>query len=192
MMKTLKLLTVIFLTTLLLSCSKNKEDEELYMEITPQYPMKTLLENGVMELKGTKVNSPNTFELGYEFKTFKNGKITAFNVRIPDSEEIRVTLWDAETEEIIYTEYVQTTADLISTIEINPINIISGKNYVISLNTNDYYAFNDNGNQIFPTETNDVFILNYRVKTSTIQQFPSFSSESSYLGVVDIKFVPNN
>lgn len=67
---------IVAMTMVFLSCSKNNDDNEL-MEIPSQYPMKELMEAGAMELKSTKVNGPNHFELGYRFKSFKDGEITA-------------------------------------------------------------------------------------------------------------------
>ncbi len=193
-MKTQKLISGIVLTVILLmGCSKN-EDEEIVVEATPQYPMKSLIESGHMELKNSKQNSAIQFEAGYKFKSFKNGSIKALGVRVPDNGEYRVTLWNFDTEEVLATVNITATSQLLSFQDVEPININSGVDYFVSVNTNDYYIFNDSGNVIFPAESEDILITQYRVRTgmNLNQLMPHQTSTTSYLGMVDIKFVPNN
>ncbi|NMH88298.1 DUF4082 domain-containing protein [Flavivirga algicola] len=173
------------------SCSKNDDSVEI-IESTPEYPMKTLIENGIMELNNTKVNSPNTFELGYKFKPFKNGKITALGVRVPENDTYRITLWNVDTEEILKTINVTSSSGLLSFEDIDPINIESGTSYFVSVNTNDYYSFNDGGNVIFPAEIDNILITGYGSYFGQNQTLPVNFGNTAYLGMVDIKFIPNN
>ncbi|WP_303317646.1 DUF4082 domain-containing protein [Flavivirga abyssicola] len=173
------------------SCSKNDDEIEV-IEATPQYPMKSLIESGHMQVNYQKVNSPNTFEMGYKFKTFKSGKITALGTRIPNNETYRVTLWNAETETILATAMVVSSSGLLSFEDIEPIAIDSGTTYFVSVNTNDYYQFTNTGNDLFPVEMGDVLISGYGSSYGTSQTLPATFSETSYLGMVDIKFVANN
>ncbi|NJX15129.1 DUF4082 domain-containing protein [Tamlana crocina] len=186
-------LTLIILLTCLMSCSKS--DDEIIIESAPEYPMKSLIENGDLELKYTKKNSPNTFEMGYKFKTFKSGKILALGIRVPDSDTYRVTLWNANTEEILVTTNVVSSSGLLSFEDIPPVNIESGTAYFVSVNTNDYYSFGSSGNNVgnlFPAEANNVLVLGYGSYLGTQQALPANFVEGAYLGMVDIKFVPNN
>lgn len=173
-----------------LSCSK--DDDAITVDSSPEYPMKTLMEEGAMELKSTKINGINTHEIGYRFKPFKNGKITALGVRVPENDTYRVTLWNADTQEILKTAYVTSTSGLLSFEDIEPIQIQSGTEYFIAVNTNDYYVFNDNGNSIFPVESNNVLIVGYSAQFGANQALPQSVIKTAYLGMVDIKFVPNN
>lgn len=173
------------------SCSKT-DDDVVIVEATPQYPMKTLIEEGAMALNGTKVNWVNTYELGYEFKAFKNGKVTALGVRLPDNGEFRVTLWNSNTEEVLATQNVMSTSGLISFEDITPVQISSGTRYFVSVNTNSYYSFTNSGNVIFPAESEDIIIMSYGGNFGTAQVLPPSNSTTAYLGMVDIKFVPNN
>ncbi|WP_282135862.1 DUF4082 domain-containing protein [Seonamhaeicola maritimus] len=172
------------------SCSKN-EDADI-IEILPEYPMKTLMEDGAMELVNTKVNSPNTHEIGYRFKSFKNGEITALGIRVPDNGSYRVTVWNVDTQEILGTAYVTSTSGLLSFEDIDPINIESGTEYFVGINTNDYYIFNDSGNDIFPVESNNILVLGYSAQFGANQVLPGNLVTTAYLGMVDVKFVPNN
>jgi len=193
-MKTQKLIWSILIVTLsYTSCSKD-DDDNIIVESAPQYPMKTLIESGHMELKNTKQNAAIQFEAGYKFKSFKNGKITALGVRVPNNDEYRVTLWNFDTDEVLATVYINATSQLLSFEDITPVQISSGTNYVVSVNTNDYYVFNDSGNVIFPAEAEDILITEYRVRTgqNPDQILPHQSSTTSYVGMVDIKFVKNN
>lgn len=172
------------------SCSKN--DDAAIISIAPEYPMKYLMESDVVTLHSTKFNSVNNSELGYRFKTFKNGKITALGVRVPDNDTYRVTLWNADSEEILTTAYVTSISGLLSFEDVEPVHINSGTEYFVGLNTNDYYRFSDNGNAMFPAESNNVLILGYSSQFGSGQALPPNTSKTVYLGVVDVKFTPNN
>ncbi|TGV03979.1 DUF4082 domain-containing protein [Flavivirga rizhaonensis] len=173
------------------SCSKDDDEIEV-VEATSQYPMKSLIESGHMQVNYQKVNSPSTFEMGYKFKTFKSGKITALGIRVPNNETYRATLWNVETEAILATVMVVSSSGLLSFEDIEPITIDSGTTYFVSVNTNDYYQFTNAGNNLFPIEMGDVLISGYGSNYGTSQTLPTTFSETSYLGMVDIKFVANN
>jgi hypothetical protein len=192
-MKSQKLVLILLFSILIFnSCSKN--DDTINAEILPQYPMKSLIESGYMDLQYTMVDWDFTKEVGYRFKSFKNGKITSLGIRIPNNGEYRVTLFNADTEEILITKYITSTSELLSFEEINPIHIESGVAYFISVNTNDFYTFNESGNDIFPVEMGDILISNTSSSTGTNpnQIMPTQNSTSMYLGMVDIKFQANN
>ena len=87
------------------SCSKD-DNIDFEVEATPQYPLKTLIESGHMNVTYEKVDDL-VYELGYRFKTFKNGKITALGIRVPDNGIYRVTLWNIDAEEILITRHFQ-------------------------------------------------------------------------------------
>ncbi|WP_248722957.1 DUF4082 domain-containing protein [Seonamhaeicola sp. ML3] len=182
-------LILICVTISVFSCSKN---DAPIVESTPEYPMKTVMEDGAMTLKSTKINGVNTHEIGYRFKTFKNGKVTALGIRVPENDIYRVTLWNADTQEILKTAYITSTSGLLSFEDIEPVNIQSGTTYFVAVNTNDYYVFNDDGNTIFPVESNNILLLGYGAQFGTNQVLPPNIVKTVYLGMVDIKFVPDN
>ncbi|SDX99383.1 protein of unknown function [Lutibacter oricola] len=195
-MKTLKsILVLAVLISTIISCSKNDEEDELILTVDPQYPLKELIFNGEVEQVYTYINKPFKLEVGYKFKTFKNGEITALGVRLPDNESYRVTLWNADTEEILATQQVLSSAGILSFENIEAVQITSGTNYFVSVNTSDYYSFKnaESGEiDIFPIESGDVLITAYGNYVGVNQILPTTYSESSYLGMVDIKFIPNN
>lgn len=169
-----------------LSCSKDTPPEQ-----PSQFPMKSLIENGVLDLQST-VNSPNTFEIGYLFKTFKNGRITSVSIRVPANGDYRVSLWNFETQDLLLTQQVQSSNGLISTQNISSIIIESSVDYFVSVNTSDYYTFNKGGAVIFPSDIGDVLIKGYGSYLGTSQMLPTTFSTTSYLGMVDIEFIPDN
>lgn len=181
---------IIFYTLLLLffslSCSKKTITEQ-----PSQFPMKLLIENGILDLQST-VNSPNTFEVGYKFKTFKNGKITSLSIRVPANGTYRVSLWNFETQDLLVTQQIQSSNGLISTESISPITITSSVDYFVSVNTSNYYIFNKGGAAIFPSDIEDVLIKGYGTYLGTSQTLPTTFSTTAYLGMVDIEFVPDN
>ncbi len=191
----MKNLKCILLFSLLSLCFFNCSNDDNGNSVTtgdPHYPMKSFLESGAVQINQTQVNSTVTFELGYRFKSFKNGQITALGIRVPDNESYRVTLWNMDTEEILAIANIQATAELLSFEDIAPVSVESGVDYFVSLSTSDYYRFGDNGNTIFPTEQDDIIILGYGTYIGNTQMIPTQFSTTAYLGVVDIEFVPNN
>lgn len=170
------------------SCSS---DDEATPEQPAQFPMKSLIESGVLDLQST-VNSPNTFEVGYQFKTFKSGKIKSVSIRVPANGDFRVSLWNFDTQNILLTQPITSSNGLISTETITPIDIASSVNYFISVNTSDYYVFNKGGAVIFPSDIGDVLIKGYGSYLGTSQMLPNTFSTTAYLGMVDIEFVPDN
>lgn len=173
------------------SCSKNDDEIEV-IESIPEYPMKSLIETGHMQVNYEKTNGPITFEIGYKFKSFKNGTITALGIRVPNNGVYRVTLWHVETEEILATTNITSSSGLLSFEDIAPVIINSGTAYFVSVNTNDYYLFNDLGNDLFPVEIGNILISSYGSNYGTSQTMPTTFSETSYLGMVDVKFIAEN
>lgn len=182
----LKLLIVLMTFS---SCSKN-DDEIIVVEAIPQYPMKSLIESGHMQVTYEKVNDL-TLELGYKFKSFKNGKITALGIRVPNNDVYRVTLWNLETEEILSTKHITSSSGLLSFEDIEAVDINSGTNYYVAINTNDYYQFSSPDTGLFPVEAEDILITGSSSSLGTNQTLPVVFSEQFYIGIVDIKFVAN-
>lgn len=170
------------------SCSS---DKEIISEQDSQFPMKALIESGVLDLQ-SNVNSPNTFEIGYKFKTFKSGNIKAVNIRIPANGNYRVSLWNFDTQDLLLTQQVQSSNGLISSENISPLPLEASVNYFISVNTSDYYVLNKGGNAIFPSDIGDVLVKGYGSYLGTSQVLPTTFSTTVYLGIVDFEFVPNS
>ncbi len=191
-MKTQKLiLGLLAITLFFTSCSKEDDTIE-EIEVSSQFPMKSLIESGHMSVNYQKINSPSTFEIGYEFKSFKNGKITALGIRVPNNKTYRVTLWNNDTEEILVTKNIVSSSGLLSFEDIAPIEISSGTAYFVAVNTNDYYQFTNSGNNLFPAQSGDILITGYGSNFGTSQTLPTTFSETSYLGMVDVAFVADN
>tara|TARA_R110002050_G_scaffold300540_1_gene470404 strand:+ start:12695 stop:13273 length:579 start_codon:yes stop_codon:yes gene_type:complete len=192
-MKIIKLIFVIIvIASTLSSCSKN--DDSITIETAPQYPMKSLIESGYMELDLEK-HTDLQIEMGYKFKSFKNGKITALGVRIPNNGLYRVTLWNAETEDILITKNITSTSGLLSFEDIQPIEISSGVSYFISVNTLDHYIFSSSENaesNIFPIESGNILIEGYSTYLGENQILPSELIKTHYKGMVDFKFIAYN
>lgn len=195
-MKTLKsIFAIVIFTITLISCSKNKSDDDELTIVEPQYPLKDLIYNGNLEEGYSYTDEPFYLEIGYQFKSFKNGQIIALGLRLPDNQEYRVTLWNAETEEVLATTQINSSAGIFIFEDIEPINIISGVDYFVSVNTNDYYIVknSEGGEQsVFPMESGDILLTGYGSNFGTAQVFPETISQESCLGMVDLKFIENN
>lgn len=194
-MRTLKsIFAIVVFSIALISCSKNNSEEELTI-VEPLYPLKELIYNGNLEEGYSYTNKPFYLEIGYQFRSFKNGQITALGLRLPDTQEYRVTLWNAETEEVLATIQINSSAGIFIYEDISPINITSGVEYFVSVNTNDYYIVknSESGEQpVFPIESGDILLTGYGSSLGTSQTFPENISQQSCLGMVDVKFIENN
>ncbi|MFI1773796.1 hypothetical protein [Thalassobellus citreus] len=191
-MNTQKIIFKLIITLLTFSSCSKDDNEEIDDVFMPQYPMKALIESGYMQVTYEKVNEPDTFEFGYKFKSFKNGKITALGIRVPNNGIYRVTLWNVDTEEILITKHITSSSGLLSFEDIDDVNVDSGTNYYVSINTNDYYQFSSPEEGLFPVESGDILITGASSNLGTEQVLPFAFSEQFYIGIVDVKFVPNN
>lgn len=195
-MKALKLILVTTtMVAVLLSCSKSNNDDDEFIVADPQYPFKELMYNGNLDEGYSYTDKPFNLEVGFQFKSFKAGRITELGIRLPDNDEYRVTLWNAETKEVLATQQIISSADIFIFEAINPVNIISGVAYFVSVNTNDYYIVKNSESgelPVFPIESGDILLTGYGSSFGTSQTFPESILQNSCLGMVDIKFIENN
>lgn len=195
-MKTLKIIVAATaLVSVLLSCSKNNNDDDELLIVEPQYPFKELIYNGNLDEGYSYTNKPFNFEVGFQFKSFKSGQITGLGIRLPDNDEYRVTLWNAETKEILANQQIVSSSNIFVFEAINPVNIIAGVEYFVSVNTNDYYIVkNSQGGEldVFPIESGDILLTGYGSNMGVSQTFPSQIVQHSCLGMVDVKFIESN
>lgn len=190
-MNTQKIILAIIIAQITFSsCSKN-DDTDFEVETMSQYPLKSLIEDGHLQVTYEKVDDA-IYELGYRFKSFKNGKITALGIRVRNYGVYRVTLWDLDTEEILATKHITSSSGLLSFEDIPHVNINSGTNYYVAINTKDYYQFYSHQEGLFPVESGDILITGASSSQETSQILPFGFSEQFYLGIVDVKFIPNN
>jgi len=85
-------------------------------------------------------NSASYWEFGFEFTVTKNGDIIQLGTKIPDNDNVRVTIWDLADTTVIAqkvitaTDGVATFADLASNVALS-----TGNKYAVTMYGNDYY-----------------------------------------------------
>lgn len=108
------------------------------------------------------IDDNNYYEMGFSFKPQVTGKINAVLVKLPQpNANIRVTIWDAQTAQPIRTILVDVpTAHVNSRLAIDPLPVEKDKEYVISMNANDYYFANrgDFGTNTYPIASGHLLI----------------------------------
>jgi hypothetical protein len=178
-----------------ISCSKNDDPmvTPLPVVLAPlQDPLQGYLAaSGFDQVTTNRTNQGNT-ETGYSFIPSVNGKITAIVVKIPDTNPtVRVTIWDKTTSSVISTEILNINSANTEIIKpIIPINLIKDKEYVISMNTDDYYLRkkNDNSNVTYPFIVEDIKITSCRGGGGAAQIIPTIEPVDRFLGDCSFKF----
>ena len=137
------------------------------------------------------INSDN-FETGYSFVPLVNGKITAIAVKLPAvNNNVRVTIWDKATATAIRTERIdipRVNTEIIK--QITALDLIKDKEYIISINSNDYYAYvrSDFSNGNYPFTVGDIKITSFWYFEGSSQTMPNTADFMAYLGDCSFKF----
>lgn len=186
MKKIIKLTSIV----LLLSISSCKKDKE------PVAPLQDPL-NGYMSATGFSqkiVNAVNNgvYEFGYSFKPLVNGQMTALVVKIPDVRSgLRVTVWDKSAGSVLRTEVVDVpTAGVEVVKNIPALDLVSGKEYFLTFNSDDWYdnRRTDNANAVYPITVGDISITSYGYSSGTSQTMPTNMPLNYYAGNCSFKF----
>lgn len=199
-MKTLNTKLAILAITLLtiatnISCSKNDDPvvTPLPVVVAPlQDPLQGYLAaSGFNQVTASIINSGNA-EFGYSFVPLVNGKITAIVVKIPDTRTaLKVTIWDKTTATVIRSETMDITTSGVETIKIiTPLDLIKDKEYVITMNSNDFYDHRktDNSNAVYPFVVGDLKITSYGYAVGAQQVMPNSIFLPGYAGDCSFKF----
>jgi hypothetical protein len=190
-MKTLKT-TFAFLVIALFTISCSKSDEAT--PTSKVYPEENFLDGYLALSQFNQVTSDITLsaegELGTEFTPLVTGKITNLKIKIPISNPaLRITLWDKAAVTIIKTETVNVaTANTLFTFDINDIDLVKNKAYIISANSASFYQRTKIGdtNTIYPITSGNIRVDG--VKGGASQIMPTNSVLNYYLGDFSFNF----
>lgn len=120
--------------------------------------------------------------------------MTGITVRLPDSHpNLRVTLWNFDSEEVIYTNTLNVTqSNTITEHLVNEIVLEKNKKYIISMNTDDYYyREREYGmNVSYPIIAGNIKIFEARERHTYEQLFPNYFSRFYNVGDVSFNFKP--
>jgi hypothetical protein len=134
-----------------------------------------------------------TDEIGFTFRPRVNGTITAVSIKVPNvASDVPVTLWDGTTKSQIKTVLISTSAsDVTATVSVTPISLIAGNTYVISMNTNNSYDYqNADAGTSYPVSVCNIDILNCCYNYGFGTSFPgTIYANTKFRGHVDFTFV---
>ena len=183
-----KIITILLLLTTIFSCSKDESKPTIYPE---ENPMQGILTKTGFNQVSPHLDYPST-EFGFSFKPSVKGKINAFVVKIPSSNSnIRATLWDVATKTVIRTEVIEVTnANSSTTKTIIPIELTINKEYLLSINTNQYYDYFEINDAVanYPLAINNIVITNCSFLETSNQTFPTISLDTEIFGDISFNF----
>lgn len=191
-MKTLKLL-IAFLATaaFMIACSKDDDTNAGAVAYPEENPFQLFLdESGLNELNN-QINAGQYYEAGLRFKPTVKGKINTIFVKLPTSHSnLRVTIWDAESETILRTETIETvTADTETSKTISPVSLEKNKEYTITFNTNTWYQRDNSNSSIpYPITAGNILITGFLSGTGDSQTYPSSSHPAAIAGDLSFAF----
>jgi hypothetical protein len=187
MKKIIKLSVLIFFVTIT-SCKKDK-DPVLAPE---QNPLAGYLAASGFDQKVTSQMNLGDYEFGYSFIPLVNGKMTAIVAKIPDVRPgMRVTIWDKTAGTVLRTELIDITSSGVeATKAITPLDLVSGKEYFITFNSNDWYDHRrtNSANVTYPFTVDDIKITSYSFISGSAQLMPNAPQLSYYAGDCSFKF----
>ncbi len=140
-------------------------------------------------LNRERQNREPGWELGIAFSPKIDGRITALRIKNPTIGQVPVTLWDADTQQIIYSTSINLNSneDFIRLLLPTPILVVANKKYCLTINVEKYYYFQENNffNGIVPENTHFNFLGSVFIE-SQYQQFPIHFTNNIIHGLVDI------
>lgn len=137
----------------------------------------------------------SSFELGWLFDSENGGKVVELGGLFPVGGTYTVTLWDAETEDMLAQAEVSATAGKRVMKKIDAITIEAGKDYVVSYNTysgRDYYWLEPE-TSIYPLKLNGITVYGEVEDGNNSENsvFPGTNLNETIVGVPEIGFVEN-
>jgi hypothetical protein len=159
----------------------------------PESPLSGFLSKSTfLKNEPLRQQSVPTDEIGFTFRPKVNGTITAFSIKVPNAVmDVPVTLWDGTSKAQIKTILISTTAaDLVATTSITPIPVTAGKTYLISMNSNNSYDYqNADAGTAYPITVCNIDILNCCYNFGFGTSYPgAVYANTKFRGHVDFTF----
>ncbi len=185
------------LLIILVGCNKDHDAIEAPEPPISEFPMEGLLSG--LERTNVETNTGFLMEFGFEFTPLVRGTLKSIVVNLPETDDYRVTLWDAERKEQILSATVMATAEtLTASVELS-LELHQNKEYAVTVRSEHWFRYQKpNGSAFLPLEVNHIEILNYAENVVNIQSqpslmlYPDFFHDDFLQGKIDIEFIPNN
>lgn len=187
-----KIIFILSLTILTISCSKKETKEPLiYGEEDPLNGFLSQL--GYYQETYDWINELGGIaQVGMGFTPLVKGKVNAIVVKIPaTNNNLKVIFWDKETHAKLRVEYINvTTANTFITKEITPLELAKDKEYVITMFSDDYYARNRTDNAVgsFPKTSGNIKMTGTVTGNGQTELFPLGGSGNQYFGDCSFNF----
>lgn len=189
-----RLLFISLLSLTLLPTSCRKDDEEDVVPLAKVYaeenPLAAFYVASGMTKIIDKVNS-GYYESAIVFSPNVKGKINAVTLKIPDvATNTRVTIWDYDSKAVLRTILIDVTSSHTTfTKAIEPLNLEKDKQYMISMNTNDWFQNKkpDGSYADYPVVAGNIKFLGCKWSGGSAQVFPTVNALNFNAG--DVSFV---
>ncbi len=190
-MKTFKLL-IAFLTTaaFTIACSKDDETSADAIVYPEENPFQLFLDQSGLNNLNNQLNAGQYYEAGLRFKPTVKGTINKIVVKLPAPQtNLRITVWDAESETVLSTETIETvTADTETSKTVSPIALEKNKEYTITFSINTWYQRDNTNSGIpYPITAGNILITGFLSGAGDSQTYPSTSHPAAIAG--DLSFV---
>lgn len=187
----IKLGFLLILSLSIFNCRSN-DDEVIPPPVYPvENPLAAYITNSGFTDSSNMVNV-GSYEFGLVFSPNVSGKINAVTVQIPDANaNLRVTIWDFDTQTVLRTEVVNVTAaNTLITKTITELPLVKDKKYLISMNSNDYYYKEKpgGGSATYPIAAGNIKFTGYQWKSGGAQAFPTTVDATYFAGDLSFEF----
>ena len=125
------------------------------------------------------------WELGIAVKPQKDGRIKAIRIKNPTTGPVRLSIWDADTRQLMQTINATISDTLNYNFNYCEIQIRANKTYCISINVRKYYYYTLPFNPL-PLNANNISLLYSVYEETPYQRFPQNNVASVYHGLIDL------
>lgn len=188
------ILAILVPTFLFISC--NNDDATPLTPVAPapvaQNPFPGYLAaTGFNQNQNVVSNAATYYEYGFSFKPKVTGKITAIVAKLPDDVNVRVTIWDKQAGIPYKTGILNVTQTAIEFTQVVDIDLVKGKEYMITVNSNDWYthAKSDASETTYPLTVGNIEVTGYGYKEGSAQEMPNTFVTNYCLGDLSFKFL---
>jgi len=194
-MKNLISKLAILLSLLFIGNACSSDDPAPYFLSYPtENPMPSFLSSTGFNQKNLDIIDDASYEFGYKFKPLVKGKMKYIKVNLPDAQtNLRVTIWDVETQTVIRTETITSvTANIDTKLNITSLALTKDKEYMITFNCTDWHerSRDDAGNVVYPVTAGNISITGYGYIFGTSQAFPTTYRVNYIAGDLSFGFQP--
>ncbi|MBL0147053.1 MAG: DUF4082 domain-containing protein [Chitinophagaceae bacterium] len=127
------------------------------------------------------------WELGFAFIPHKDGRISGIWLKNPTNGNIPVSIWDADTKQIIQTLQFNNsdTLNYNHFVLTQPITLIAQKKYCITVNVTKYY-YHSLPFTSLPIQANNCTMVSSVYEETYYQRFPQYEINNVIHGLIDV------